>query len=307
MSDGCGKTCACASGETLYQGACCTPNCPDGREPRRHVRRLRQDLQLRQGDHALHGRVLHAELPRPTAAAATCPTGAARPAPAPAATSRYKGACCKPNCPSDGSEGGKSDSCGGTCACPTGESIYSGSCCKPNCPADGSRAGMSDGCGKTCACPTGETSYQSACCEPYCPSDGTCGQSDGCGGTCGCAGGGTCKAGLCPGKTCTPACGCGEICNNGQCLPHHLQSGRRLLRLRLLQPGRQLRRRTVHAGDQYRLIAGSAGKSARRTTCAGTPTAVAPAGTSSITTAPAPIFAPLPTTTPPMTEAFAPT
>jgi hypothetical protein len=28
MSDGCGKTCACPTGETAYQNACCAPNCP---------------------------------------------------------------------------------------------------------------------------------------------------------------------------------------------------------------------------------------------------------------------------------------
>ena len=28
MSDGCGKTCGCASGSVLYGGSCCTPSCP---------------------------------------------------------------------------------------------------------------------------------------------------------------------------------------------------------------------------------------------------------------------------------------
>ena len=69
------------------------------------------------------------------------------------------GACCKPACPSDGSNGGKSDGCGKTCACPSGDVVYSGSCCAPNCPTDGSRGGMSDGCGKTCACAKGSALY----------------------------------------------------------------------------------------------------------------------------------------------------
>ncbi len=67
----------------------------------------------------------------------------------------YMGACCKPNCPADGSRGRKSDGCGKTCGCPSRAVLYGGSCCTPSCPHDGSEAGKSDGCGGTCSLPDG--------------------------------------------------------------------------------------------------------------------------------------------------------
>src|SRR5205807_1652741 len=100
----------------------------------------------------------------------------------------------------------------------SGAVVYAGSCCLPVCPPDGSLSGKANSCGGTCPCPGGTVVYQGTCCAPHCPQDGTCGGSDGCGGTCGCPGGAACTAGLCQ-KTCTPACGCGQSCNNGACVP----------------------------------------------------------------------------------------
>ena len=312
---------AAPSGAVLYGGSCCTPNCPDRRQPRRHVRRLRQDLRLPERHDALHGRLLHAELPdrrqprrhgrrlrqdlrlperrrRSTAAAAARPT-----APPTAAAAAW------------------SDGCGKTCACPSGSVAVHGRLLHAELPdrrqprRHGRRLRQDlrlperrralrrqllqaqlphrrqprrhdDGCGETCAlperqdavhgrllraelpdrrqprraCPTaaarparctsGSVLYGGGCCKPSCPNDGTCGAGDGCGGTCGCAGGGKCTNGVCPGKTCTPTCGCGQICNNGQCVAAHLQPRRRSVRLRLLRHRRDLRRRRLSARNR---------------------------------------------------------
>ena len=101
------------------------------------------------------------------------------------------GACCTPNCPTDGSRGGMSDGCGKTCACPSGDVVYQRQpAASPIAPPTAATAAMPDSCGSTCACAKGSALYMGACCTPNCPTDGSRGDmSDGCGKTCACPSG----------------------------------------------------------------------------------------------------------------------
>ena len=184
MSDGCGNTCGCKSGTTLYMGACCTPNCPTD------YSRGGMDDACGKTCGCQSGSVLYGG----SCCKPNCPADGSRggmddtcgkTCGCTSGTTLYMGACCTPNCPTDYSRGGMDDTCGKTCGCQSGSVLYGGSCCKPNCPTDGSRGGMDDGCGKTCGCPSGKALYMGACCAPNCPTDNSrAGMPDGCGKTC---------------------------------------------------------------------------------------------------------------------------
>ena len=145
---------------------------PVQRQPRRHVRRLRQDLRVRDGDDALHGRLLHAQLP-----------GQRKPRRhvrrlrqdlrLPHRRGRLSRRLLHAQLPGQRKPRRHSDGCGKTCGCPTGEVGYQSARCMPHCPSDGSRGGMSNGCGGTCSCPSGTSLYNGSCCAPNCPSDGS--------------------------------------------------------------------------------------------------------------------------------------
>ncbi len=119
-SNGCGGTCSCATGSTLYMGACCTANCPTDGSRGGMSDGCGKSCACPSGDVLYGGSCCKPVCPSDGSnggksdscgGTCACATGSAL----------YMGACCKPACPGDGSNGGKPDGCGKTCACPSDE------------------------------------------------------------------------------------------------------------------------------------------------------------------------------------------